>query len=155
MQATPGVSQRSTAGAPLGAIEWACIAIATIVAHAFLLHEWLYPSAWDATSYVNIGREIAERGLWSKFEGSGFRTYGYPLVLSVVLRAAAWTGVSFVVLLFELQFLAYCGAALFLRRATKAKSRVHHHRRPDQQQRRCARKQASPPRLRAPSACRE
>ena len=33
------------------------------------------------------------------------------------MRAAAWTGVSFVVLLFALQFLAYCGAALFLRRA--------------------------------------
>ena len=87
MQATSGVFPRAAARVRLSAIEWVCVALATIVAHAFLLHEWLYPSAWDATSYVNIGREIAERGLWSKFEGSGFRTYGYPLVLSFVLCA--------------------------------------------------------------------
>jgi hypothetical protein len=98
-------------------LEWACVAFAVIVAHAFLAHEWFYPSAWDATSYVNIAREIAERGLFSKYEGSGFRTYGYPLVLSFVLRVAAATGASFVVLLFGFQFLAYSGAALFLRHA--------------------------------------
>ena len=34
-----------------------------------------------------------------------------------MLRAAAATGISFVVLLFELQFLAYCGAAWLLRQA--------------------------------------
>ena len=38
-------------------------------------------------------------------------------MLSLVLRAAAATGISFVVLLFELQFLAYCGAAWLLRQA--------------------------------------
>ncbi len=98
-------------------LEWACVAFAVIVAHAFLAHEWFYPSAWDATSYVDIAKDIAERGLFRKFHGSDFRTYGYPFVLSLVLRAAAATGISFVVLLFELQFLAYCGAAWLLRQA--------------------------------------
>ena len=97
--------------------EWACVAFAVIVAHAFLVHEWLYPSAWDATSYFDIAKDIADRGLLRKFHGSDFRTYGYPFVLSIVLRAAALAGVSFVLLLFELQFLAYCGAAFLLRRA--------------------------------------
>jgi hypothetical protein len=102
---------------PLNRAEWACLAFAVVVAHAFLLHEIWYPSAWDATSYVDIAKDIAARGLLRKFHGSDFRTYGYPFTVSLVLQAAAWTGVSFVLLLFELQFIAWCGAALFLRRA--------------------------------------
>ena len=102
---------------PLNRAEWVCVAFAAVVAHAFLLHEWFFPSAWDAQSYVDIAKDIAERGLIRKFHGSDFRTYGYPFTVSLVFRAAAWTGVSFVLLLFELQFLAYCGAALFLRRS--------------------------------------
>jgi 4-amino-4-deoxy-L-arabinose transferase-like glycosyltransferase len=101
----------------LNRTEWACVTFAVIVAHAFLVHEWFYPSAWDATSYVDIAKDIAERGLFRKFHGSDFRTYGYPFVLSIVLRAVALTGVSFVLLLFELQFIVYCGSAFLLRRA--------------------------------------
>src|SRR5207245_11611463 len=65
--------------------------------------------------YVAIGRHIAEHGLVSEWAGSNSRTYGYPFLMSLVLRATAWTGVSFAVLLFELQLLAYCAAVLFLR----------------------------------------
>jgi hypothetical protein len=97
--------------------EWACIAFAVIVAHAFLVHEWFYPSAWDATQYVEVARDIADHGMFRQFAGSAVRTYGYPLVLSFVLRAADVTGLPFVVLLFAFQFLAYVAAAYFLRRA--------------------------------------
>jgi hypothetical protein len=99
----------------LAPAEWACVAFAVAVAHGFLLHEVWYPSAWDATQYLNMGREIAARGLWSPVEGSGMRPYAYPFLLSLVLRAARATGASFVALLFALQLLAY-GAAVFLLR---------------------------------------
>jgi len=104
------------AGLALNRAEWICVAFAVIVAHAFLVREWFYPSAWDATQYVDIARDIADRGMFRQFTGAHVRTYGYPLVLSVVLRAADATSVSFVVLLFAFQFLAYFAAALFLRR---------------------------------------
>ena len=42
-----------------------------------------------------------------QFAGSAVRTYGYPLVLSFVLRAMDTTGLAFVVLLFAFQFLTY------------------------------------------------
>ena len=89
----------------LNRAEWACIAFAVIVAHAFLVHEWFYPSAWDATHYVEVARDIADHGMFRQFAGSDVRTYGYPLVLSFVLRAADITGLPFVVLLFAFQFL--------------------------------------------------
>ena len=101
----------------LNRAEWASIAFAVIVAHAFLVHEWFYPSAWDATQYVEVARDIADHGMFRPFAGSAVRTYGYPLVLSLVLRAADATGLPFVVLLFAFQFLAYVAAAFFLRRA--------------------------------------
>jgi hypothetical protein len=117
MEGAAAAATRGETRLPFLPVEWACLAFAVIVAHAFLVHEWFYPSAWDATSYVDIAKDIAERGLLRKFHGSDFRTYGYPFVLSLVLRGAALAGVSFVVLLFELQFLIYCGAILLLRRA--------------------------------------
>ena len=102
---------------PLNRVEWAGVAFAVIVAHAFLVHEWLYPSAWDATQYLHMGREIAERGMFSKIQGYEMRPWGYPVLLSLVLRAADATGVSFVALLFELQLLAYVTVAYYLRSA--------------------------------------
>jgi hypothetical protein len=102
--------------------EWASFAFAVIVAHAFLVHEWFYPSAWDATQYVEVARDIADRGMFRPFTGSAVRTYGYPLVLSLVLRVADATGLSFVALLFAFQFLAYVVAAFFLRRALALES---------------------------------
>ncbi len=101
---------------PLAPAEWACVAFSVAVAHGFLVHELRYPSAWDATQYLNMGREIAAHGLWSPVEGSGMRPYAYPFLLSLVLRAADATGASFVALLFAMQLLAYVAAAFLLRR---------------------------------------
>ena len=102
---------------PLAPAEWACVALSVAIAHGFLVHEWFYPSAWDAVLYVDIARDIAEHGLLRDFHGSQMRTYGYAWLLSLVLRAAAAMGVSFVALLFAVQFLAYGAAALFFRHA--------------------------------------
>jgi len=102
---------------PLIPLEWACLAFAAIVASGFLAHEILFPSAYDATQYADMARQIAGRGLFSKVEGSEMRTYGYPWSASLVLRASAATAVPFVVLLFAAQFAGYAAAAASLRRA--------------------------------------
>jgi hypothetical protein len=117
MQAGLEAPVPAAARLPLNRTEWTCVAVAVIVAHAFLLHTCLFPSAWDAAQYLTIGRDFAEHGLFRKFEGSDLRSYGYPFVLSVVVRAAAWTGLSFVALVFLLQFIAYGAAAFFVRAA--------------------------------------
>ena len=101
---------------PLTRLEWACVAFAIIVGTAFLAHEWLYPSAWDAAQYVDIARDIADHGMFRQFTGAHVRTYGYPLVLSVVLRAGDASSLPFLALLFAFQLLAFVGAAFFLRR---------------------------------------
>ena len=123
MLAAPGPG-RPAARLPLAPVEWACLALGTIVGLAFLEHEILFPSAFDAAQYVNMAQEIAERGLFSKVEGSEMRTYGYPWVASLVLRIAGATGITFVVLLFAVQFAAYVAAAFFLRRALAPASAI-------------------------------
>jgi hypothetical protein len=104
------------------------MAFALIVALGFLAHELAYPSAWDATQYYNMALEMAARGLFSPVEGSEMRTYAYPYLLSLVQRAASASGLSFVALLFALQLLAYCVAALYMRgrlaMASRAAARI-------------------------------
>ena len=117
MRAGPESLAAAAARLPLNRGEWACVAVAVVIAHAFLVHTWFFPSAFDAQTYVDIGRQIGEGGLFSKWQYSHSRTYGYPFLVSLVLRAAAWTGVSFDILLFSLQFLAFVAAAFLLRNA--------------------------------------
>ena len=69
-----GGAEAEAARLPLAPAEWACVAFAVAVAHGFLVHEWLYPSAWDATQYLDMAREIVARGLFSPVEGSEMRT---------------------------------------------------------------------------------
>ena len=86
-----------------------------VIAHGFLLHEWLYPSSYDALQYVQIARELAEHGLFYRFSAAEFRTYGYPLFLSLVHRGTTALGLPFQVAVFELQLLLYLVAAFFAR----------------------------------------
>ena len=116
MLAAPG-PRGPAARLPLAPFERVCLAIGALVALGFLVHELRFPSAWDATQYFNMAQDIASRGLFAKVEGSEMRTYGYPWLASLVLRAATATGVPFAVLLFALQFAMYVGAAFLLRRA--------------------------------------
>jgi hypothetical protein len=103
--------------ARLGGAEWCAVLVAVVVGHAFLAHEWLYPSSYDAGLYATIGREIAEHGLFHRYIASDLRTYGYPLFLSVVHRGADALRLPFPVVLFEVQLLLYAGACLWLRSA--------------------------------------
>jgi hypothetical protein len=98
-------------------VEWCALAFAVLVAHGFLVHEWFYPSSYDAGQYALMGREIAEHGLFHRFTAAGVRTYGYPSILSLVHRAATTLGLSFTVLLFELQLSLYLAACLVFRNA--------------------------------------
>jgi hypothetical protein len=101
----------------LARIEWCAVAFAVLVSHGFLAHEWFFPSSWDAGLYAQLGREIAERGLFQWVTAADLRTYGYPLILSFVYRAANALGLSFTVVLFELQLAFYMAACLFFRNA--------------------------------------
>jgi hypothetical protein len=101
----------------LARVEWGALAFAVLVAHGFLVHEWFYPSSYDADQYAMMGREIAEYGLFHRFTAAGVRTYGYPLILSLVHRATTTLGWSFTIVLFELQLFLYVAACLFFRNA--------------------------------------
>ena len=88
-----------------------------LVAHGFLLHEWLYPSSYDAGLYAQIAHELAEHGLFYRYTAAEIRIYGYPFFLSFVVRGAAALGLPFQVAVFEVQLLLYLGAVFFLRGA--------------------------------------
>jgi hypothetical protein len=103
--------------ARLNRAEWAAIVFATLVAHGFLAHELLYPSAADARQYANIGREMVEGGVLQRFTAAHVRTYGYPFFLSLVYRGAGALRLPFEVALFGLQLLQYVGVCLLFRQA--------------------------------------
>src|SRR5688572_30714293 len=97
--------------------EWIVIALACAIAHAFYWRAALQPPAWDALSYLEIATEIADKGLFTRFGYSNLRTYGYPWLLSGLLRLARATGAQLGLLIFEAQLALHLGAALFARRA--------------------------------------
>ncbi|MEP6943263.1 MAG: hypothetical protein ABI981_10025 [Betaproteobacteria bacterium] len=101
----------------MSTLEWLAVVFAIIVAHGFMLHEWLYPSSYDAALYVQIAREIAEHGLFHRFSDAGVRTFGYPYFLSFLDRGAVALGWPFRILVFETQLALYIAAAAFLRAA--------------------------------------
>jgi len=104
-------------GQLLSPLEWCAVAFAVLVAHGFLLHEWWYPSDYDATIYRMIGREFAEHGLSYRFTAADLRTYGYPFFLSLVQRGASGLSAPLAMAVLEVQLLLYLGAALVLRTA--------------------------------------
>src|SRR5574340_1465989 len=114
-----GAGVAAHASPALGRAERACLALGVIVAHLFLLHEWRYPSSYDAGLYANMGREIARHGLFQPFVAADLRTYGYPLFLRFAHRAADAAGVPFVVVVFEAQLLLFVAACLFFRDALR------------------------------------
>src|SRR5215470_7306931 len=48
-----GGAEAEPARLPLSPGEWACLAFAGVVGLGFLAHEIRYPSAWDATQYLD------------------------------------------------------------------------------------------------------
>jgi hypothetical protein len=73
----------------------------------------------DECGYLKASKGILEKGLLTPWEGSGIRTYGYPLFLAQVLRLESWRDCwNFCVRwqLFAVQLGIYLCAAFFLRK---------------------------------------
>ncbi|HYT96713.1 MAG TPA: hypothetical protein VEO36_05290 [Casimicrobiaceae bacterium] len=96
--------------------EWIALAAAIVIAHLFYWRIVVYPSAFDAQNYFDIAADIDRNGLFSKFYYSDIRTYGYPLLLALLSRAANLSGISVGFLLFETQLTLYLLAAYGVRR---------------------------------------
>jgi hypothetical protein len=108
--------ERPAAGSlPLATGEWAALAFAVIVAHAFWWRGVLYPSDFDARSYLDIASDLARTGLFGRFELSELRTYGYPLFLAMLKPVAQAAGLPWTLLVFEAQLLLHVVAAWWLR----------------------------------------
>ena len=108
---------RATRDSVLSRREWIALMAAIVIAHLFYWRIAFYPSAFDAQNYSDIAADIDRNGLFSKFYNSNIRTYGYPLLLVVLSRAAKLAGISTGWLLFETQLALYLFAAYSVRRA--------------------------------------
>jgi hypothetical protein len=96
--------------------EWIALLAAIVIAHLFYWRIVLYPSSFDAQNYFDIAADIDRNGLFSKFYYSDIRTYGYPLFLAALLRAADLSGIAVGCLMFEAQLALYLLAAYLVRR---------------------------------------
>lgn len=103
----------------LSRAEWLALTIGLSIAAGFFVHQWRYPSSlYDAAQYAEMGRNILDHGLRSRFmESSQVRTYGYPLFLSVIVLVARVLHLPFVPVLFLAQLTLYVLAAAALRRS--------------------------------------
>lgn len=97
--------------------ERGCLAFGLGVAVLYFVHEWYYPSHYDAYTYTVMGDQIARNGLFSKWEWSDLRTYGYPLFLSIARRLSQALPIDFRLIIFAVQASAWVAAVLFLRHA--------------------------------------
>jgi hypothetical protein len=95
--------------------EWLALVVAVGIAHAFFGRNIAFPSAYDATKYLEIARDIARQGLFSEYHFSQLRTYGYPLVARLLLPVAETLELPWRFVVFEAQLAAHVAAALFLR----------------------------------------
>lgn len=100
--------------------EWIVVALACAIAHAFYWRAAQLPLVFDARSYLDIAAEIADKGLLTRFANSDLRTYGYPWLLSGLLRLARATGTQPGLLIFEAQLALHLGTVLFARRSLAA-----------------------------------
>jgi hypothetical protein len=98
--------------------EWFALGFALLVAAACFVHQWWYPSSlFDAAQYAEMGRNIVEHGLFSRFMESQVRTYGYPVFLSLVYAIAGTVHMPSSLLLFLVQLGLYLIAVVLLRRS--------------------------------------
>ena len=71
--------------------EWVCAGLAILAALAFYV-AWLdLPIIHDAAGYVRAAKDIRANGLFSKYDLSDIRTYGWPLLLSWLMRVSDWS----------------------------------------------------------------
>ena len=103
--------------AGLTSVEWCAFAFAVLAALGFLGHELYFPSQYDAVQYQDTAHAFATNGLFAPFPAARLRTYGYPYLLSLVIRGAGTLGVPFPIAVFVLQIAFYVAACLFFRKA--------------------------------------
>jgi hypothetical protein len=112
----PRATPERNGRARLGTGEWLALALAVLVAHLFHWRLLEYPSEYDSQGYRNIADEFVREGLFTRYQWSEIRTYAYPLLLSVLVRAARALGAPAGWVVFEAQLALYLLAAAFLRR---------------------------------------
>lgn len=96
--------------------EWFALGFALLAATACFVHQCWYPSSlFDAAQYAEMGRNIVEHGIFSRFMESQVRTYGYPVFLSLVYAIAGRLHLPSSLLLFLVQLGLYLTAAALLR----------------------------------------
>jgi len=101
----------------LGIPESAALVLAAIVAYAYYF-AWLdVPVLHDAAGYLRAGHDIANHGLFTKYDVSDLRTYVWPLVLSGFVRLCDWTGLSIRLVVFCFNLTCWLASCLVLRRA--------------------------------------
>jgi hypothetical protein len=96
---------------------YAAVGLAIFIGHAFFINSLSVPLVHDSRGYYRLANEIWTNGLFSHFELSDLRTYGYPAVLGGLLRLADATGIGERWFVFVFQLLCHTGAAILLRRA--------------------------------------
>lgn len=89
--------------------------VAITIAIIYFLATQSIPIIHDAAGYHRIGRQIWTQGLFSKWELSEMRTWGYPTLLGGLLKLAAAVHLSERVLVFAVQLAAYIASAFALR----------------------------------------
>jgi hypothetical protein len=93
--------------------------LAAVVAHAYYF-AWLdVPILHDAAGYVRAARDIARNGLFSKYELSDLRTYGWPLIINWLMQLSRWLGIPLRLLAFEFELALHLFACFWLRRALR------------------------------------
>jgi hypothetical protein len=107
-----------TSGGPaLSRGEWAALALAVVLAHAFYWRTVLYPSDFDAAEYLAIATDMARSGVLGDYRGSRLRTYGYPLFLLGNRELAGMLRLPWTYVVFVSQLALHLGAAALLRYA--------------------------------------
>lgn len=100
----------------LSRFEWWALAIGVAIVAGFFLHQRWFPSTlYDAGQYTRMARDIAQHGPFAHFSASALRTYGYPILLSLVYFTADLLGVGFRDLLFVPQSVLYFAACFVVR----------------------------------------
>jgi hypothetical protein len=83
---------------------------------AFYVHALSYPACCDASQYVEMARHFETYGFSANAPHSDVRTFGYPLLLSVVSRAAGALGLPLAAVVFVVQLTLYFACVAMLHR---------------------------------------
>jgi hypothetical protein len=104
--------------APSGWSFWDTVGmlVAVFVAHWYFMVWQDVPVLHDAAGYLRAAGDVLRHGVFSKYELSDLRTYGWPWILSWLLRLSQVTGIPLRLLTFEFDLAMHIGACLTLRR---------------------------------------